>query len=80
MTCGLEHIVEGALHLLPDGVAVRFDDHTASDGRIFCQIGTDDQFVVPLGIVLGAFYKIFCHFFLIVLTCECVNVLVGFTN
>ena len=45
---GLEHVVEGALHLLPDGVAVGFDDHAAADGGILGQVGAYYKFIVPL--------------------------------
>ena len=45
---GLEHVVEIALHLFPDGVAVGFDYHAAAHCALFGQIGLDHQFVVPL--------------------------------
>ena len=32
MAGGLEHIVEGTLHLLPDCIAIGFDDHAATHG------------------------------------------------
>ena len=35
----LEHAVEGALHLLPDGVAVRLDDHAAAHVGVLGQAG-----------------------------------------
>ena len=62
MAGGLEHVVEGALHLVPDGVAVGFDDHASADGGVLGEVGADNEFVVPFGVVFGAFYKIFCHF------------------
>ena len=35
----LEHAIEGALHLLPDGVAVRLDDHAAAHVGVLRQAG-----------------------------------------
>ena len=35
----LEHAVEAALHLLPDGVAVRLDDHAAAHVGVLGQPG-----------------------------------------
>ena len=61
---GLEHAVELMLHLLPDGIAVGLDDHAPADGALFGEVGTDHKFVVPFGIVLTAFGKVFCHNFL----------------
>ena len=47
----LEHPVEHLLHVLPDGVAPRLDDHaTAHIGRLG-QIGRLDHFLIPLGVV-----------------------------
>ena len=43
----LEHVVERALHPLPDAVAVRADDHAAAHGRVVGQLGAQDDFVVP---------------------------------
>ncbi len=51
----LEHVIQRALHLLPDREAVRLDDHTASNRRILGQVGALDEFVVPLGIVFASF-------------------------
>ena len=60
----LEHAVQLMLHFLPNGVAIRLDDHTATYGRLLCQVGLDHQFIVPLGIVLTTFCEVFqfyCH-------------------
>ena len=48
----LEHAVEGPLHLLPDGVAVRLDDHAAADVGVLGQPGVLDDVEIPLRIVL----------------------------
>jgi hypothetical protein len=50
----LEHDVERALHLLPDGVAVGPDDHAAPDRAVVGQLGFHDQLVVPGAEVRGA--------------------------
>ena len=47
----LEHAVEAALHLLPDGVAVRLDDHAAADVGVLGQPGLLDDVEVPLGVI-----------------------------
>ena len=49
----LEPVVERALHLLPDRVAVRADDHAALDRRVVGELGAPDHVQVPLGEVLG---------------------------
>ena len=51
---GLETVVEFALHLFPDGVAVRLDDHATAHGGMFGEIGAFDNIEVPLRIVLAA--------------------------
>ena len=43
--------VQGALHLLPDRIAVRLDDHAAADVGVLGQPGTLHDVEVPLGIV-----------------------------
>ena len=58
-TCLLEHQVKLMLHLLPDSVAIGFDDHTAAHCRLLSEVGLYDQVVVPLTIVVGTF----CQFF-----------------
>ena len=58
----LEQAVEGALHLLPDGVAVRLDDHAAADVGVLGQPGLLDDVEVPLGIVgaRGVIFSAMC--------------------
>ena len=51
---GLEAVVELALHLLPDAVAVRADDHAAAHGRVLGQLRLLDDVLVPLPVVLFA--------------------------
>ena len=51
---GLEHPVEGLLHLLPDGIAVGTDDHAAAHRAVIGQLGLRDQLVVPGAEVGGA--------------------------
>ena len=55
----LKHIVQLTLHFLPDSVSVRFDHHTATHSRLFCQIGLHHQLIIPLRIILAAFGQIF---------------------
>ena len=43
----LEHLVQRALHLLPDGVAVRPDDHAPAHRAVVRQLGLGYQLVVP---------------------------------
>ena len=50
----LEHRVEPPLHVLPDRVAPRLDDHAAADVGVLGQVGRLDDLLVPLGIVFGA--------------------------
>ena len=50
----LEHRVEVALDVLPEGVAPRLDDHAAADGAILGQVGVLDDLEVPLRVVFGA--------------------------
>ena len=60
----LEHLVQSVVHLLPDGIAVGFDDHTSAHGRILGQSRLDDQVVVPLRVVvvgLGQLFEFLCH-------------------
>ena len=47
----LEHLVQLALHLLPDSIAPRLDHHTSPDSGILCQSGLYDQIVIPLRVV-----------------------------
>ncbi len=62
VTCFLEHIIQLALHLLPDGVAVRFDHHAAAHGGVLRQIGFDYQVEVPLRIVFTTGRKLLQFF------------------
>jgi len=60
----LKHLVQGRLHFLPDGIAVRLDYHAAAYGRIFGQTSLDHQVVVPLRVVVlgfGYVFKFLCH-------------------
>ena len=60
----LEHRVQRVVHLLPDGVAVGFDDHAAAYGRVLGQPRLYDQVVVPLRVVvvrLGQVLEFLCH-------------------
>ena len=60
----LEHIVEGALHLLPNCITVRLDDHAAANVALLGQIGLYHQFVVPFAVVLASLceeVQFFCH-------------------
>ena len=50
----LEHVVERALHVLPERVAPRLDDHAAAHGRVLGEVGAGDDLLVPLGVVLVA--------------------------
>ena len=59
--CRLEHIVQDALHLFPDCISVRLDHHASAHGALFCQIGLDNQIVIPLRIILGTLRNLFCH-------------------
>ena len=51
---GLEHVVQRALHVLPERVAPRLDDHAAAHGGVLGQVGGADDLLVPLGVVLFA--------------------------
>ena len=59
-----ESCVEVLLHTFPDGVAVGFNHHAASDVRAFGEVCFHHQFIVPAGIVccpLGQVFQFFCH-------------------
>jgi hypothetical protein len=51
MAGGLEHVVQSALHLLPDGVAMRLDHHAAAHIAVLGQVGLQHQVIVPLRVV-----------------------------
>ena len=57
----LEHAVEGPLHLLPDGVAVRLDDHAAAHVGVLRQAGVLDDVEIPLRVIVAAFGDRFGH-------------------
>ena len=44
----LEHAVQRLLHLLPDGIAVGLDYHTAAHGALLGKVSLDYQLVIPL--------------------------------
>ncbi len=50
----LEHPVELALHVFPDAVAPRLDDHAAAHVAVFGEVGGLDDLLVPLGEILVA--------------------------
>ena len=50
----LEHRVEVALDVLPQGVTPRLDNHAAADGAVLRQVGVLDDLKVPLRVVFGA--------------------------
>src|SRR5262244_1650839 len=54
MAGGLEALVEFALHLFPDGVAVGADDHAAAHGAVVGELGFADDVEVPASVVFGA--------------------------
>ena len=63
----LEHLIECLVHLLPDGITIGFDHHTAAHGRIFGQAGLHNQVVIPLRVViirLGQIFQFLCHILL----------------
>ena len=55
----LEHLVELGLHLLPDSIAVRLDNHTAAHRSNLCQVGFHHQVVVPLTVIVSALGQLF---------------------
>src|SRR5262249_25945626 len=50
-----------ALHPLPDGVAVRLDDHAAADVGVLGKSGALDDVEIPLRVVVGPFGDLFGH-------------------
>src|SRR6266699_1780328 len=56
----LNHVIERALHQLPDAVAVRPDDHAAAHRRIIGQLGLGNDVAVPLAEVLRAWRDSLC--------------------
>jgi hypothetical protein len=57
----LEHAIEGPLHFLPDGEAVRLDDHAAAHVGVLGQAGVLDDVEIPLRIILVAGSDLFRH-------------------
>jgi hypothetical protein len=63
----LEHCIKLVLHFLPDGIAVRLDDHATAHGRLLGQVGFHDKVIIPLAVVVSPLceiFKFFCHFVL----------------
>ena len=54
---GLEHPVEQPLHVLPERVAPRLDDHAAADVGVLGEIGRPDDLLIPLGKILLARWR-----------------------
>ena len=54
-TCLLEHLVQLLLHLFPDGIAIGFDYHTATNSRLFSEVGLYHQIVIPLAVIISSF-------------------------
>ena len=53
-TSCLEHIIEPALHLFPDGIAIGLDDHTSAHCRLLGEVGFHHQFIIPLRVIIGS--------------------------
>src|SRR5437868_11006176 len=49
----LEHLVKRLLHQLPDTIAVRTNDHRATDRRMLRQLGPSYDLVVPCTKIFG---------------------------
>ena len=47
-SCFLELVIKYTLHLFPDSITVRLDNHTSSHISLLCQISLHNKFVVPL--------------------------------
>ena len=58
---GLKHIIEGALHLLPNGVAMGLYHHAAAHRGVLGEVGFGYHVSVPAGVVLRARCDLFCH-------------------
>ena len=56
-----EHLIEDISDIFPDGVAIRFDDHTSSDIRIFCHVGNFDDVIVSFTIIFSAGSYLISH-------------------
>ena len=74
----LKHLVQRVVHLLPDGIAIGFDDHTTAYGRILGQPRLHDQIVVPLRVVLvrlGEVLEFLCHISLFLILFQPANII-----
>ena len=58
----LKPSVEFRLHALPNGVAVRLDDHAAAHARILSEIRLNNELVVPFAVVDFARREILRHY------------------
>ena len=69
MACLLEFIIEYALHLFPNRIAIGLDHHATTHSGVLSQISLDNQILIPLRVIHtpgGKFFQLFCHFLLIV--------------
>jgi hypothetical protein len=57
----LEHLVQDALHVLPDGIAIGTDDHAALHVRVVGELRLLDQVHIPLGKALLARCQLLGH-------------------
>src|SRR5262249_26116188 len=57
----LEHAVERLLHVLPQGIAVRPDDHAALDARVLGELRLCNDVVVPGREILALLRQLLCH-------------------
>ena len=57
----LEHPVKHIMHLLPDGITIRLDDHTAPYSRALSEICLHHKIVIPLRIILRPLCNLFSH-------------------
>ena len=56
---GLEHVVQGSLHVFPDRVTPWPDDHTSLDRRVIGELRPEHQLIVPGGEILVAGGQLF---------------------
>ena len=57
----LEAPIEAVLEHLPDGIAMRLDDHAAAHRRVLGQVTGLDHVQIPLGIVVASRRDVLCH-------------------
>ena len=50
----LEHLIELTLHVFPQSVAPRLDDHAAAHVAVLGHVGGADDLLIPLGEILVA--------------------------